>query len=143
MKVRIKRFDKELPLPAYKTGKAAAFDLHARETITIEPRSVGVVPLNVAIETPDDCFLLLASRSSTYKRGLTMANGVGIGDPDYSGDEDQYHAVFLNITDKPVTIERGDRIVQGLFIKKEQAQWEETDELGNKSRGGFGTTGTK
>ena len=143
MRIKIKRFDKSLPLPAYKSEKAAAFDLHARETVVIAPRAIGVVPLNVAIETPDDCFLLLASRSSNYKRGLSMVNGIGIGDPDYSGDEDQYHAVFLNVTDVPVTVERGDRIAQGLFIKKERAEWEEVQKMDNKTRGGFGSTGAK
>jgi dUTP pyrophosphatase len=143
MKIRIKRFDKSLPLPEYKTPGAAAFDFLARAKVEIPPREVGYVPLNVACETPDGYFLLLAARSSTHKKGVMLANGIGIGDPDFSGDEDEYTAALYNFTDKPVTIEAGERICQGIFVKLEKAEWEEVDSLGNKSRGGFGSTGGK
>lgn len=141
MKVRIKRFHEDLPLPEHKTSKAAAFDLYARETVEIQPASIGNVPLNNVIETPDGYFLLVAARSSTHKKGLLLANGIGIVDPDYSGDEDELRAVYYNFTSKPVLVERGERIAQGTFVKIEKADWQETKEMGNKNRGGFGTTG--
>ncbi len=141
MKVRIKRFHKDLPLPEHKTAKAAAFDLYARETIEIQPSSIGYVPLNNAIETPDGYFLLIAARSSTHKKGLLLANGIGIVDPDYSGDEDELKAAYYNFTAKPVLVERGERIAQGTFVKIERADWHETDQMSNPTRGGFGTTG--
>jgi dUTP pyrophosphatase len=143
MKIKIKRFDKNLPLPEYKTAGAAGFDLAARETMTIAPHAVAYVPLNVAVETPPDHFLLIATRGSTHKRGLMLANSVGIGDSDFCGDEDQYMAALLNFTDKPVVVERGDRIAQGIFIKFTRGEWEEVDKMENKTRGGFGSTGTK
>ena len=141
MKIRIKRFNKNLPLPEHKTAGAAAFDLTAREAVTIPPRGVGYIPLNVAIETPEGYFLLLAARSGTHKKGLMPVHGVGIIDPDYSGDEDECKAPYFNFTDFPVTVERGERIAQGTFVKIEKPEWEEVDELTNKTRGGFGTTG--
>ena len=143
MKIHIKRFDKEMPLPKYQTEGAAGFDLAARDTITIAPRSVGYVSLNVAIETPLDHFLLIATRGSTHKRGLMLANSVGIGDSDFCGDEDEYKAALFNFTDKPVTVERGDRIAQGIFIKFTRGEWEEVEKMENKTRGGFGSTGSK
>ena len=143
MKIRIKRFDKDLPLPKYHTEGAAAFDLAAREMVTIAPHAVGYVPLNIAVEAPLDHFLLIATRSSTHKKGLMMANGIGIGDSDFSGDEDEYKAALLNFTDAPVTVERGDRIAQGMFIKFTRGEWEEVEKMGNKARGGFGSTGSK
>lgn len=143
MKIRIKRFDKEMSLPKYHTEGAAGFDLAARDTLTIPPHAVGYVSLNVAVETPPDHFLLIASRGSTHKRGLMLANSVGIGDSDFCGDEDEYKAALLNFTDQPVTIERGDRIAQGIFIPFTRAEWEEVEKMENKTRGGFGTTGTK
>jgi len=143
MRVKIKRFDKELPLPERKTSRAAAFDFVARERIEILPGEVGYIPLNVAVETPDDCFLLIAARSSTHKKGLIMANGIGIGDPDFSGDGDEYKAAYFNFTDSPVIIERGERIAQGMIVSREQIEWEEVDEMGNDTRGGFGSTGIK
>ena len=46
-----------------------------------------------------------------------------------------------NITDKPVTVERGERIAQGLFVKIDRAEWSEVDDHGAETRGGFGSTG--
>ncbi len=141
--IKIKRFDKTVPLPEYKTEGAAAFDLCARIAVEIPPKEIGYVPLNVAVEVPEGHFLLLVARSSTHKKGLIMANGIGIMDPDFSGDEDEYKAVYYNFTDKPVMIEKGERIAQGLVIKRETVQWQEVNVMENKTRGGFGTTGTQ
>ncbi len=142
-KIRIKRFDKSLPLPEHKTKGAAAFDLVARETVKIAPKQVGYVPLNIAVETPKEHFMLLAPRSSTHKKGLLMANSIGIGDPDFSGDNDEYHAAYFNFTDNLVIVERGERIAQATFIKIQKADWQEVGKMKNKTRGGFGTTGKK
>lgn len=140
-KVRIKRFDKSLPLPEYKTPGAAGFDLSARERVTIGVHEYGYVPLNVAIEPPEGHFMLLAGRSSLHKRGLMSVNGVGIGDADFSGNDDEYHAALYNFTNAPVVIEKGDRIMQGIFIPVTQVDFVDVDDMGKKSRGGFGTTG--
>lgn len=143
MNIKIKRFDKDLPLPKRQTKGAAAFDLTAREAVTIPPGTVGYVPLNVAIETPPDHFLLIAARSGTHKKGIMMANGIGIIDPDYSGNDDEIKAAYFNFSPAPVAIEKGERIAQGTFVKISHPEWEETDEMPNKTRGGFGTTGSK
>lgn len=141
MQVRIKRFDKEIPLPEYKTENAAAFDLYARTGVEIPAKGFKYIPLNVAVETPPGHFLMLVARSSTHKKGIWMANGVGIGDPDFSGDADEYSAVYYNFTDKSVLVEKGERIAQGLIVKREAVQWQEVDVMENKTRGGWGTTG--
>jgi dUTP pyrophosphatase len=143
MNIKIKRFDKELPLPKRQTEGAAAFDLTAREAVTIAPGTVGYIPLNVAIETPPGHFLLIAARSGTHKKGIMMANGIGIIDPDYSGDNDEIKAAYFNFSAAPVAIEKGDRIAQGTFVKISHPEWIEVDEMENKTRGGFGTTGNK
>ena len=143
MNIKIKRFDKDLPLPKRQTEGAAAFDLTAREVVTIPPGAVGYVPLNVAVETPPDHFLLVAARSGTHKKGLMMANGIGIIDPDYSGNNDEIKAAYFNFTAAPVAIEKGERVAQGTFVKISHPEWNEVDEMENKTRGGFGTTGSK
>jgi len=143
MNIKIKRFDKNLPLPKRQTERAAAFDLIAREVVTIAPGTIGYVPLNVAVETPPDHFLLIAARSSTHKKGLIMANGIGIIDPDFSGDGDEIKAAYYNFTAVPVMIEKGDRIAQGTFVKISHPEWTEVDEMENKTRGGFGSTGNQ
>ena len=143
MNIKVKRFDKELPLPKRQTEGAAAFDLTAREAVTIAPSAIGYVPLNVAIETPPDHFLLIAERSGTHKKGIMLANGLGIIDPDYSGNDDEIKAAYFNFSASPVVIEKGERIAQGTFVKISHPEWEELDEMPNKTRGGFGTTGNK
>ncbi len=135
--------DITLPLPEYKTAGAVAFDLFARRSVTVLPKGVVRVPLNVALEPPEGFMLMLAARSSLHKKGLMLASGVGIGDRDFSGNEDEYHAALYNFSDKEVAIERGERLVQGIFKAYENAEWQEVDDLENKSRGGFGTTGSK
>jgi dUTP pyrophosphatase len=143
MNIKIKRFDKELPLPKRQTEGAAAFDLTAREAVTIAPGAIGYVPLNVVIETPADHFLLVAARSGTHKKGIMMANGIGIIDSDYSGNDDEVKAAYFNFSATPVAIEKGERIAQGTFVKISHPEWIEMDEMPNKTRGGFGTTGNK
>jgi dUTP pyrophosphatase len=141
MKVRIKRIDKTLQLPAYKTAGAVAFDLSARLDVKVSARSVAYVPLNVVIAPPEGHMIFLAARSSLHKRGLMMANSVGIGDRDFSGNDDEYTAALYNFSDADVMVARGERIVQALLFQYGVAAWEEVDDMGNGSRGGFGTTG--
>lgn len=141
MKSQIKRFNASIPLPEYKTSGAAGFDLSARETTTISAKEVGYIPLNVALTPPEGCFTLLIPRSSLHKRGLMPINGVGIIDADYCGDEDEYKAALYNFTAVPVTIEKGERIMQGVFIPFARAEFIEVSEMNHQTRGGFGSTG--
>ncbi len=141
MQIRIKRIDKELALPKHHTAGAAAFDLYVRETTTVPARSIARVPLNNVIATPPGYFLMIAARSSLHKRGLMMGNGVGIIDPDFAGDTDEISGVLYNFTDAPIVVEKGERVIQGVFIKTSEWRWEETETMPHKDRGGFGTTG--
>jgi dUTP pyrophosphatase len=140
MKIEIKRIDKTLPLSEYQTSGAVAFDFITRETITIPPRTPGRVTGNVVIKTPPGYMLFVKDRSSTtVKKNLICT--AGIVDQDYCGDNDEILIQVYNFSDAPVTVERGDRIAQGIFVKIETAEWNEVDKMGNADRGGFGTTG--
>lgn len=142
MKVKIKRIDKTLPLPIYETRGSVGFDLLARESVTIPPQSIELIPANVIIEVPSGYALILASRSSTPKRhGLTKPHGIGVIDQDYCGPQDEIKIQMMNFKDKSVTIGRGTKIAQGLFVKTDQLEFEEIEEVSNESRGGFGSTG--
>jgi dUTP pyrophosphatase len=143
MTIKIKRFDTTLPLPQYQSPAAAAFDLYARVETTIEPHTVVRVPLNIAIDIPDTHWALVCARSSLHKRGLMMANGIGVGDADYRGDQDEYMAPILNFTNQPVVVEKGERIAQMIILPREKIALEEVATLDNADRGGFGSTGKK
>lgn len=139
----IKRFDQSIALPKYQTSGSAGFDLSAREDTVIAPGATVLVPLNVAIQPPKDCWILLAARSSLHKKGLVPINGIGVVDADYSGDTDEYKAALFNITENEVLIEKGERIMQAVVMPLVQVSFEELEVMKNGSRGGFGSTGNK
>ena len=143
MKVLIKRFDKSVPLPEYKTAGAAGIDLYSREEMTIAPHSIGYVPMNIALQIPEGAWVLLSARSSLHKKGLMLANGIGVGDYDYRGDGDEYKAALLNFTDEEVKVEKGERLTQMIIMQRERVELEEKDQFGTADRGGFGSTGNK
>lgn len=143
MKLKIKRFDKTLPLPVHKTAGAVAVDLYTRLDVEIKSKEIAYIPMNVAIKIPDGYFILQAPRSSTHKLGIISANSVGIIDRDYCGNDDEYLFPAYNFTDKTVSIEKGTRLSQLVLIKCENFEFDEVDDMSNPSRGGFGTTGTK
>lgn len=141
VKVKIKRFDKTIDLPSYKTLGAACVDLYSREIITIKAHKVGLIPLNIAIQIPKNHFGMLIARSSTHKMGILAANGVGILDSDYCGDNDEISFAALNFTGHEVTIEKATRIAQLMILSYKQTEIIEVSKLKNKDRGGFGSTG--
>lgn len=141
-KVLLKRIDKDLPIPRYETAGAVAFDLMARVETVVEPGKIALIPANVIVKVPDGYMLCLASRSSgPIKKGLSTPHGFGIIDLDYHGPEDELKVQVYNFTDKAVTVPRGDRIAQGVFVKIDRFGFEEVDHIEAPSRGGFGTTG--
>ena len=143
MHIRIKRVDKTLPIPQYKTKGAAGFDLYTRTSVTIKPREIAYIPMNVVLEIPAGTWVMMLPRSSAHKLGVTSANSVGVGDSDFCGDNDEYLFPALNFTDKEVTIERGTRIAQMILVNYSQVHFEEVDSFNRESRGGFGSTGMK
>lgn len=142
MKIKIKRIDKSLPLPVYETDGSVGFDILAREDFIIEPRAIGLIPANIIVEVPVGYMLIVASRSSTpKKKGLMPPHGFGIIDHDYCGPEDEIKIQVMNFTDATVSIARGEKIAQGVFVRIDKFEWEEVGEIRDESRGGFGSTG--
>jgi dUTP pyrophosphatase len=142
MKVRIKRIDKDLPLPEYHTSGAVAFDVIARTTVVLPPQSVERIPVNIVVEIPKGYMLFLKDRSSTAKKkGLICT--AGFIDQDFCGDEDELLLQFYNFQNQPVTVERGERLGQAAFVRIDIAEWEEVDTMNRANRGGFGTSDQK
>jgi dUTP pyrophosphatase len=141
MKIQIKRIDKTLPLPEYHTKGAVAFDLYSRLDGEILAGETKLFPANFIIKTPENYMLMISARSSlAKKKGLKMANGVGIIDQDYHGEDDEIHLLIHNYSSEKVQIIKGERIAQGMFVRVDKAVWEEVDSVDGDSRGGFGTT---
>ena len=142
MRLKIRRMDPTIPLPTYGTDEAAGFDLAAAHDISVRPRQIALVRTGLVIEVPTGHCLAIVARSSTpLKRGLQVANGVGIVDPDYSGPTDEVMIQVLNVTDADVHVRRGDRLAQGLILAAPRVTWQEVAEIREVTRGGFGATG--
>lgn len=142
MKVKIQRIDKSLPLPVYETSGSVGFDFLARQEIIIPAKTIVVIPGNVIVEVPTSYMLIVASRSSTpRKKGLTPPHGFGIIDHDYCGPSDEIGIQVYNMTDEEVTVSRGEKIAQGVFVHIDKFEWEEVESIKEESRGGFGSTG--
>lgn len=144
LKIKIKRIDKGLPIPIYQTPGSVGFDFLARTKTTIKPKKLAKIPANLIIQTPPGYMLMVASRGSTpFKKGLMLPHGVGIGDQDFCGENDEYQIPVYNFTSKKVIVERGERIAQGIFVRVDQAIFTEVNKIASKSRGSFGSTGKK
>lgn len=141
-KIQIKRVHKNAVIPSYQTAGSAAFDFHLVEDIIIAPHATAKVPTGLIINVPDNHVLLIPARSSSpLKKGVTVANAVGVIDSDYCGESDEIFLLILNLTDEPVELKVGDRVAQGLIMPVLQAEIEEVQEMYGKNRGGHGSTG--
>jgi dUTP pyrophosphatase len=142
MLLRCKRLDPTVALPSAATSGAAGFDLAAAADVEVPPRQIRLIGTGLVIAVPNGYFLGIFARSSTpLKRGLLVANGVGVVDADYCGPGDEVKVQVLNVTDAPVLVRRGDRIAQGIVLPAPAVEWEEVGEMAAPSRGGFGSTG--
>lgn len=133
-------------LPAYATPGSAGLDLIANlsESVTLEPGERVKIPTGIAIALPSRFFvgLVFARSGLATKAGITMANGVGVIDSDYTGE---IICPLLNIGQSNYSIEPGDRIAQLVICPIVQAHFQLVEELEGteRGRGGFGSTGIR
>ena len=129
-------------LPARSTKHAAGYDFYNFEEVSIGPGEIKYVRTGIKSSFPEEVALLLLNRSSNpKKKGLELANGVGLVDADYYNNPDNEGEIafaFRNITDTPVTISIGEKLGQGMFVPFFIAS---DDNAENERTGGFGSTG--
>ena len=144
MKVRIKKLTDTARLPAYGSAYAAGADLYSDEgAFTVAPGETHLTHTGLSIEIPEGYGGFIYARSGlATKRGLAPANKVGVIDADYRGE---IMVSLHNHSDKPQTVEAGERVAQLVIAPFLKAEFEEADELSDTVRGegGFGSTGTK
>ena len=154
--VRIRRLRADVALPKYESAAAAGFDLAAADDMTIAPGEVRLVPTGLVIEVPEGMFLGIFARSSTpLKRGLMVANGVGVVDADYCGPADEVKVQVLNFTPSPVTIASGRphraghaaadhaRGVGTKWMRSIASRAEDSDRRGRAQGSGYRVKGTR
>ncbi|MFA5926213.1 MAG: hypothetical protein WC831_04770 [Parcubacteria group bacterium] len=134
MKLRIKRFNKNIPLPRYEK-MAAGFDFYLPKRVTFNPGETRALDCNVAMEIPEGYFLLIAPRSTTFSRfGIIMPHSIGIIDPMYRGDSNELVLLFHNVSKKKAIVPKGAKIAQGIFMKYEKAEFQEVKKLNKPKR---------
>lgn len=139
---RLTEEDKEgISLPYRSTQYAAGYDFINPEGVIIESKQIAYVKTGVKCKFNNNLALLLLNRSSNpKKKGLVLANGVGLIDADYYNNEDNEGEIafaFLNITDDVVVIHKGDKLGQAMFVPYATLG----DVVDTQRTGGFGSTG--
>lgn len=167
LKIKVKRINKELPLPCV-IKKGDWIDLRAAETIELtaphanslkeKARKVEfdtkLIKLGIAMQLPDGFEAMVLPRSSIFKNfGIMLVNSEGVIDQEYRGDTDEWR--FGAIALKDTVINKGDRICQfRIQLSQKATFWQklkwlfssgieivEVDSLEGEGRGGIGTTG--
>lgn len=136
--------DKGIKIPVRETACSAGYDLAAAEDVTLPPHQVTLVPTGLKAYMQPDEYLGLHIRSGfSVRNKVSCVNGEGIIDSDYYDNEkNEGHimAPLLNHGDHPVEIQKGTRIVQGIFYRYLPADGDEIG-VGTARRGGLGSTG--
>jgi dUTP pyrophosphatase len=130
--------------PKRATKGSAGYDFYALETVRINPMSVAIIPTGVATDGMKSSeVLILSLRSSvSVNRPVLMTSGVGVIDSDYEATgQDISIMLFNRHPNIPVTIEKGERIAQGVIYKYITVDDEKPPTA--KRTGGTGSTGTK
>jgi dUTP pyrophosphatase len=118
-------------------------DLRAAENVTLRAGEFKLISLGVSMKLPDGYEAWVAPRSSTFKTWhILQANGLGIVDNSYSGDDDVWKFPAYAVRDTAIKL--NDRICQFRIAEcMPRAEFEEVSMLGGSNRNGFGSTGTR
>jgi len=142
VEILIKRLDPGLPLPARAHPGDAGTDLFAAQDAELAPGQRAIIPTGVAIAMPDGYAAFVHPRSGLAARhGITLVNAPGTVDAGYRGE---IRVTLLNTdTERPVRLQRGDRIAQLVVQRVAYPVFHEVETLPGSARGedGFGSTG--
>lgn len=135
--------DMDVVLPKRKTKFSAGYDIHCAEKVLLSPGTTTLVPTGLKAYMLDDEVLKIYIRSSVgVKKGLRLANGAGIIDADYYNNVDNEGHIFVAIwnpwENKKITLDKGERIAQGIFSKYLVTDDDDADGI---RVGGCGSTG--
>ena len=139
MQLKIKKLRPDVKVPSYAHTGDAGFDVYIPDDLTIQPGERLSIPLGLAMEIPEGHTGLLLDKSGlSHKHGLKSFGGVI--DAGYRGE---FHVGIMNLSDKPYSFAKGDKIIQMLIMPVVHADIIETDTLSDSTRGtgAFGSSG--
>ena len=131
----------EIPLPRRATAGSAGYDFVSPLEVTVPPEGTALIPTGIRAEMDPGWVLMLFPRSSLgFRHAVRLSNTVGVIDSDYAFAKNEGHIMvkLRNPLSGPVTIGRGERFCQGVFLPYGTA---EEEEVSGERTGGMGSTG--
>lgn len=133
-------------LPIRETKDSVGYDMFCAEETIVPAHGLARIPTGVKCYLHAgifaDYWLLLALRSSTpEKKGLMLANGIGVIEADYADNpknEGHIMGLVYNFTNEPIVVKAGERILQGVIMQRHVLGRDNT--TGDERKGGFGST---
>ena len=143
VKILVKKFDKSIKLPVYKTSGSSGMDLIAniQNKIAIYPGRTVLIPSGIAVAIPKNYEIQIRPRSGlAAKKGITVLNTPGTIDSDYRGE---IKVILINLSKKTFMIKSGDRVAQMILCPVAKGKLQEVKNLPKtiRGKGGFGSTG--
>ncbi len=136
-----KDFYNDIILPKRASKNSAGYDFYTPYDVTINPNESIEIETNVRCKMNEDFCLLIFPRSSLGRKyKLTLDNTVGVIDSDYYNAMNEGHIIIMltNHSDKVLSLKKGDRFAQGIFLEYGITV---DDESIDDRTGGFGSTG--
>ena len=145
VKILIKKTNKEVTIPKYKTDGSSGVDLSAflEKKVVIKPNSSELIPTGLQVAIPEELEIQIRPRSGlAAKESIGVLNSPGTIDSDYRGE---LKIILFNHGKEDFIINNGDRIAQMVLVPIVKMEFEEVDSLPNtvRGQGGFGSTGKK
>jgi dUTP pyrophosphatase len=143
IKILVKKFDKNIKLPTYKTSGSSGMDLVAyiKNKITIDPGKTVMIPTGIAVAIPKNYEIQIRPRSGlAAKKGISVLNTPGTVDSDYRGE---IIIILINLSKKSFVVKSGDRVAQMILCPVAKGKLQEVKNLPKtvRGKGGFGSTG--
>jgi dUTP pyrophosphatase len=143
VKILVKKFDKNIKLPTYKTSGSSGMDLVAyiKNKITIDPGKTAIIPTGIAVAIPKNYEIQIRPRSGlAAKKGISVLNTPGTVDSDYRGE---IIIILINLSKKSFVVKSGDRVAQMILCPVAKGKLQEVKNLPKtvRGKGGFGSTG--
>ena len=145
VKILIKKTNKKVITPKYKTDGSSGVDLSAflEKKVVIKPNSSELIPTGLQVAIPEELEIQIRPRSGlAAKESIGVLNSPGTIDSDYRGE---LKIILFNHSNKDFIINNGDRIAQMVLVPILKMEFEEVDSLPDtvRGQGGFGSTGKK
>ena len=143
VKILVKKFDKNIKLPAYKTSGSSGMDLVAyiKNKITINPSKTAIIPTGIAVAIPKNYEIQIRQRSGlAANKSISVLTTPGTIDSDYRGE---IKIILINFSKKSFVVKSGDRVAQMILCPVVKGKLKEVKNLPKtvRDKGGFGSTG--